>query len=82
MDLMRLLNNDEPLDNVALSVIHQRLPDTIRATLFDPYMADDGNQLRFAVRVIDSYPDLDRGALIEEFCWLSTTDETKVWWAD
>jgi len=64
MTLVRMLNNDEPLDNITLAVMYKRLPEDIRRTLFDPYMSDDGNQLRFAVRVVDSYPGLDRGELI------------------
>lgn len=64
MAMVRMLNNDEPLDNITLAVMYKRLPEDIRQTLFDPYMSDGGNQLRFSVRVIDSFPDLDRGELI------------------
>lgn len=65
MALVTLLNNDEPLDNFTLAVLHKRLPEFIRETLFAPYMSEDGNQLRFAIRVIDSDPDLKRNELIE-----------------
>lgn len=66
MQVLTMLNGDRPLDNLTLSVMYQRLPDAVRATLFDPYMADDGNQVRFAMRVIDSAPDLRRDQLIRE----------------
>jgi hypothetical protein len=66
MEMLRMLNDDQPLDNITLSVMHQRLPDDFRETLFDPYMARDGNELRFAVRVVDSDPDLQRDRLLEE----------------
>ncbi len=65
MALLTLLNNDEPLDNFTLSILYQRLPENIRDTLFMPYMSDNGNQLRFSVRVIDSDPDLKRDELIK-----------------
>lgn len=65
MSLVTLLNNDEPLDNFTLAVLHKRLPEYIRETLFAPYMSEDGNQLRFAIRVIDSDPDLKRDELIK-----------------
>ncbi len=66
MALLTQLNGDEPMDNLTLAVMHKRLPDNIRKTLFDPYMAADGNQLRFSIRVIDSDPDLKRDVLLEE----------------
>jgi len=65
MALVTLLNNDEPLDNLTLSVLYQRLPENIRDTLFTPYMSADGNQLRFSARVIDSDSDLKRDELIK-----------------
>jgi predicted RND superfamily exporter protein len=64
MALLAQLNGDEPLDNFTLAVMHKRLPDAIRETLFDPYMSEDGNQLRFSIRVIDSDPGLKRDALL------------------
>lgn len=66
MEVLEMLNDDRPLDNLTLSVMHQRLPDAVRTTLFDPYMSKDGNQLRFAMRVIDSSPDLRRDRLIRQ----------------
>jgi hypothetical protein len=65
MALVTLLNGDEPLDNFSLAVMYKRLPENIRNTLFAPYMSEDGNQLRFAIRVIDSDPNLKRGELIK-----------------
>jgi hypothetical protein len=65
MALIRLLNNDQPLDNLTLAVMYKRLPENIRDTLFKPYMSEDGNQLRFSIRVVDSDPHLKRGELIK-----------------
>jgi predicted RND superfamily exporter protein len=65
MALITLLNGNQPLDNFTLAVMYKRLPQNIRDTLFKPYMSEDGNQLRFSVRVIDSDPDLKRDELIK-----------------
>ena len=65
MALVTLLNNNEPLDNFSLAVMYKRLPRNIRDSLFAPYMSEDGNQLRFSIRVIDSDPDLERDELIQ-----------------
>jgi predicted RND superfamily exporter protein len=65
MALITLLNGNEPLDNLTLAIMYKRLPQNIRDTLFKPYMSEDGNQLRFSVRVIDSDPNLKRDELIK-----------------
>ena len=52
-------------DDFLLSVVYRRLSPEIKGTLFDPYMSGDGDQLRFAVRVFESDPDLHRTELID-----------------
>jgi uncharacterized protein len=66
MSMMTMLNNDTPLDNMSLAVVHKRLPDEIKAQILDPYMSKDGNQLRFAIRVIDSDINLKRDDLLKK----------------
>ncbi|MCF6258078.1 MAG: MMPL family transporter [Gammaproteobacteria bacterium] len=66
MKLLTQLNNDEPLDNISLAVMYKRLPESVKQTLFDPYMSNDGNQLRFAIRVYESDVTLQRQALIDK----------------
>jgi predicted RND superfamily exporter protein len=66
MKLMRQLNKDKPLDNILLSIIHKKLPEGIRKYLFDPYMSEDGNQVRFAMRVFESDPSLRRKELLKK----------------
>lgn len=65
MSLLTRLNGG-PLDNLTLAVMYKRLPEDIAASLFDPYLTPDGNHIRFAIRVIDSDPDLRRDQLIQE----------------
>ncbi len=64
--MMKMVNDDVPLDNISLSVIHKKLPELIENTLFSPYMSEDGNQLRFSMRVIDSSPTLRRDAFLKQ----------------
>lgn len=65
MDILQKLNRDKPIDNLTLAVMYKRMPEEIKKTLFDPYMTPDGNQLRFAIRIIDSDPNLKRDELIK-----------------
>jgi len=66
MSMMTMLNNDTPLDNMSLAVVHKRLPDDIKSQILDPYMSKDGNQIRFGIRVIDSDINLQRDALLKK----------------
>ena len=63
--MLRLLNNDKPLDDVLLSVVHKKLPPEIDRTLFAPYLDEDGNQVRFNLRVFESDPTLRRNEFIK-----------------
>ena len=38
----------------------------IKSILIDPYMSDDGNQIHFSIRVIDSDHNLRRDALLKK----------------
>ena len=62
--MLETLNEGETVDDFFLSIIHKRLPEDIKTTLFDPYMSADGNQLRFSIRVFESDPNLRRDELI------------------
>lgn len=64
MDMLTHINSGRPLDNFTLSVMYDRLPEEVKETLFDPYMAPDGNQVRFSIRVIDSDENLRRDVLL------------------
>lgn len=64
MDMLTHINGGRPLDNFTLSVMYDRLPEEVKETLFDPYLARDGNQVRFSIRVIDSDENLRRDELL------------------
>ncbi len=65
MAMLTQLNGDEPLDDFSLSVMYGRLPDELKQQLLAPYMSEDGNQIRFSIRVVDSYPGLSRDELLK-----------------
>ncbi len=64
--MLRQLSDDDMLDDFFLSILYKRLPDSIKQQLIDPYMSEDGNQLRFAVRVFESDSDLNRDQLLTD----------------
>ena len=66
MRMVQMINDDKPLSNFEMAVMHSQLPEKVRSTLYDPYLSADGNQLRFAVRVIDSDPNLNRNDLLNK----------------
>jgi len=66
MRMLQSLKNGNNMDDFFLSVLFRRLPDEVKQNLFSPYMSEDGNQLRFSVRVIDSDPKLKRAELLEK----------------
>ena len=64
--LIQMLNNDRPLSSFEMGVMFERLPEDLRDILFDPYMSDDGDQIRFDIRIIDSAPNLERDELLRQ----------------
>jgi len=65
MHMLQSLKDGKNLDDFFLSVLFKHLPDEVKQSLFSPYMSEDGNQLRFSVRVIDSDQELKRAELLE-----------------
>jgi len=66
MRLLEDLNGGDKIDDFFLSIIHKNLPESIKTTLLKPYLSEDGNQLRFTMRVYDSDPTLRRNDLINK----------------
>jgi predicted RND superfamily exporter protein len=64
--MLESLNEGKPIDDFFLSILYKKLPEDIRETLFTPYMSEDGNQLRFGIRVFESDPSLQREELIRK----------------
>ncbi len=66
MQILEDLNGGKEIDNFFLALIHKNLPESIRQSLIKPYLSEDGNQLRYTMRVYDSDPELRRNALIKK----------------
>jgi predicted RND superfamily exporter protein len=64
--MLERLEEGRPVDDFFLSIIYKRLPDEIRDTLFTPFMSEDGNQMRFSIRVFESDPSLRREVLLQK----------------
>ena len=60
------LNNGKPLDNFLLALIYNELPDNMKDIILNPYVSVADNQVRFAIRVRDSQPDLRRNELLKK----------------
>ncbi|MDJ0807202.1 MAG: MMPL family transporter [Gammaproteobacteria bacterium] len=66
MRLLESLNERAEQDDFFLAIIYKRLPEMIKQALFDPYLADDGNQIRFSLRVFESDASLQREELLHK----------------
>ena len=52
-------------DNFELSIVYGRLTAEVRQALFAPYLSEDGDQLRYSIRVFESDPSLRRAKLLQ-----------------
>jgi predicted RND superfamily exporter protein len=58
--------NGAPLSYVQLMLLSSFIPEALRNQLVQPYLSEDGNQVRISVRIIDSNKDLNRDALLKK----------------
>jgi len=65
MEVLKQVNGGELPDNFTLAILYQRLPDEIKEALIVPYLSEDGNQIRYSVRVYESDVNLKRQDLLE-----------------
>ena len=62
--MLESLNKEILANDFELAILYKQLPQEIKKSLIDPYMSEDGNQLRFSIRVFESDASLQREALI------------------
>ena len=62
----KTLNNGKPLDNFLLALIYNELPENMKDIILTPYVSVEDNQVRFAIRLRDSQPDLRRNELLKK----------------
>jgi hypothetical protein len=56
--------NGAPFDAFELGLLRKRVPESVAADLFQPYLSEDANQLRFSLRIVESDPELKRNELL------------------
>lgn len=67
------LNNDIPLDNYELALLHKKVPEGLQDLLIHPYVSRDISQARFTMRIIESGNTMERDALLERINHYLTT---------
>ena len=65
VQLAEQLNGNEPVDGLLWAVMYNRIPQTLREAVLDPFVLIDDNELRFNVRVRESAPALNRNELLQ-----------------
>lgn len=65
IELAEKLNDDQPIDGLLWAVLYNRIPETLKDTVLNPFISIDDNQLRFNVRVIESAENLNRNELLQ-----------------
>ncbi len=66
LDMLASVDEEVVHDDISLSILYRKLPDSIRGILVDPYFSEDGHQIRLAARVVESDPSLQRERLLAE----------------
>ena len=66
MKILSQFDEEVVSDDFLLSVFYKKLPEEVKQTLLQPYMASDGNQIRFAIRVFETEPSLQRDVLLKK----------------
>lgn len=64
VQLAEQLNANEPIDGVLWAVLYSRIPETLKATVLNPFVSIEANQLRYNVRVPESAEGLNRDELL------------------
>ncbi|WP_439133528.1 efflux RND transporter permease subunit [Pseudomaricurvus sp.] len=58
--------NGSALNDFELALLQQSLPQDISDILIEPYLAEDINQTRITLRVMETYPELSRSELLKK----------------
>lgn len=66
MTLLDSLKEDEMMDSFFLSLLYKRIPPDVKSQMIDPYLSEDGQQLRIAIRVYESDVGLNRNELLDK----------------
>jgi len=65
MKVFKQLNEGRMPEDYELALLRKYVPEKVKEALINPYLRDDGNQIRLTMRLIESTPNLKRKELIE-----------------
>jgi len=65
VEILEQLDAGIVTDNFTLSIVYEKLPESVRESLLSPYISDDGSQLRISARVFESDRSLRRTDLLQ-----------------
>lgn len=60
------LNNNKELDALTLGLLYTKIPEEYKKVVIDPYINIKDNEVRFSMRIKDSFPNLRRNDLLIE----------------
>ncbi|MCW8838978.1 MAG: MMPL family transporter [Thiovulaceae bacterium] len=60
------INDNKDLGNFQLALLYNEFPDDLKKQILRPYLSIEDNQVRFAIRIVDSNPDLRRDDLLKK----------------
>ncbi len=66
MKVFKQLNDGQMPEDYELALLRKHIPEQVKEALIDPYLREDGNQIRITMRLIESAPTLKRKELIEK----------------
>ncbi|NVJ49977.1 MAG: MMPL family transporter [Gammaproteobacteria bacterium] len=63
--LLNNLNGGKPLDDFLLGLFYKRMSADIKRQLIAPYLNEDGSEIHYSIRMIDSHPELKREQFLQ-----------------
>lgn len=66
LEVGKVLNHNEDLDIIKLSLLYQTIPQEYKDAVLAPYLNIKTNQIRFSTRIVDSQENLRRDALLKQ----------------
>ena len=60
------LNDGKKLQGLEMGILYNKIPDSIKKEIIDPYISIENNEARISLRVLDSKEDLRRNELIKK----------------
>lgn len=65
LEVGKTFNEGKPLGNFELALLYNELPEKFSSIILKPYVDIDHDQVRFALRIVDSDEDLRRNVLLQ-----------------